>query len=144
MKCKFIVEEGAKLPSYQSEMSAGADVSAFLKDGSITIKSGESCLVPTGLRAEIPSGYEIQVRPRSGLAFKHQITVLNAPGTIDADYRGEIKVLLINLGKNDFVINNGDRIAQFVFASVVTPEFVCSDELSETERASGGFGSTGV
>ncbi len=144
MNCKFIVEKGASLPSYKTEMAAGADVSAFLPNGSITLKSGECVAVPTGLRAEIPMGYEIQVRPRSGLAIKNQVTVINSPGTIDADYRGEIKILLINLGKNDFVINNGDRIAQFVFAAFEKAELVEVEELSATERACGGFGSTGV
>jgi len=144
MICKIVAEEGAKLPEYQTQQSAGSDVSAFLPSGSLLLKAGEAQLVPTGLKIEIPPGYEIQVRPRSGLAFKHQITVLNAPGTIDADYRGEVKILLINLGKNDFVINDGDRIAQFVFASVVNPEFIKVQELNSTLRAEGGFGSTGV
>lgn len=144
MICKVLLEDGAKLPNFQTPGAAGADVEAFLKEGDITIKPGESGLIPTGLRFEIPSGYEIQVRPRSGLAFRNQITVLNTPGTIDSDYRGELKVILINHGKADFVIKNGDRIAQLVFAPVIQCEYISVDDLDETKRSDKGFGSTGL
>lgn len=110
----------------------------------IVIRAGETALVPTGLFMEIPFGYEGQVRPRSGLALKHGITVPNTPGTIDSDYRGELKVILMNLGKNDFIVEPGDRIAQLVFAEVTQGELIPVEELSETERSSGGFGSTGT
>ena len=138
-----VASEGAKLPEYKTRGAAGADVCAFVKEPLI-LKSGESGLVPTGLFFEIPEGYEIQVRPRSGLAFKNQVTVLNSPGTIDSDYRGELKVLLINLGKQDFKIENGDRIAQIVAAPVTRGLFTAVDSISETERGEGGFGSTGL
>jgi len=109
----------------------------------VELKAGKHTIVPTGLFLEIPEGYEAQVRPRSGLAFKHGITVLNSPGTIDADYRGEIKVLLINLSENDFTIKNGERIAQMVFAKHEQAEWQESGQLNETKRGEGGFGSTG-
>lgn len=144
MICKVLLEEGAKLPNFQTTGAAGADVEAFLKEGDITIKAGESALVPTGLHFEIPVGYEIQVRPRSGLAFHSQITVLNTPGTIDSDYRGELKVILINHGKSDFIIKNGDRIAQLVFAPVIQCSYIAVDDLDETKRSDKGFGSTGL
>lgn len=137
------VASGAVIPSYQTVGSAGADVCAFI-DEDIVLEPGKRILVPTGLCMEIPAGYEIQVRPRSGLAVKHGITCLNTPGTIDSDYRGEVKVLLINLGDQPFVIKNGDRIAQLVVAPVTQAEFSKVEILSETERGSGGFGSTGV
>lgn len=139
---KCICADGAKMPVYQTEGSAGADVCAKL-DKDIILACGEHVLVPTGLSFEIPAGYEIQVRPRSGLAAKFGVTVLNAPGTIDSDYRGEVKVILINHGKDDFVIHNGDRIAQLVIASVIQAKFEPVDSISETERGVGGFGSTG-
>ena len=101
-------------------------------------------MIPTGIKMDIPVGYEVQVRPRSGLAAKHGVTVLNSPGTIDSDYRGEVKVILINHGKDAFVVNSGERIAQFVISKVIQADFVLSDELSESERGEGGFGSTGV
>ena len=116
---------------------------AYLTE-SLCIPAGAWAAVPTGLFFEIPSGFEIQVRPRSGLAAKHGIALLNAPGTIDSDYRGEVKILLINHGKTDFTIRNGDRIAQLVVASVVQAKFCAAENLSETVRGSGGFGSTGV
>ena len=140
---KCIVSEGASLPSYESSGAAGADVRACLKEP-LCIPSGSWAAVPTGLFFEIPSGFEIQVRPRSGLAAKHGISLLNAPGTIDSDYRGEVKILLINHGKTDFTIQNGDRIAQLVVASIVQAKFCAAESLSETVRGSGGFGSTGV
>ncbi len=131
------------LPQYETAGSAGADLRAHISS-SVTIKSGEHRLISTGLYPEIPSGYEIQVRPRSGLALKKGITVLNTPGTIDSDYRGEICVNLMNLGSESFVVNDGDRIAQAVVAPVIQASFLETDMLSETERGEGGFGSTGV
>ena len=131
------------LPVYASKLAAGADVKAYI-EMDLIIAPGSSALVPTGLKAAIPPGYEIQVRPRSGLALKDQVTVLNSPGTIDADYRGEIKVILINHGKKDFVVKRGMRIAQIVIASVCQARFVEVSELADTERGSNGFGHTGV
>lgn len=139
---KCVALEGAAVPQYKTEGAAGADICACL-ESSITLKPFERAMIPTGLFFEIPPGYEIQVRPRSGLAAKNGVTVLNTPGTIDSDYRGEVKVILINLGKEDFVINNGDRIAQIVVAPVTNGNFIKADSLSETERGEGGFGSTG-
>ncbi len=139
---KCMVQEGAALPEYQTKDSAGADIRAFLPECVIIAPGGRS-LIPTGLSFEIPSGYEVQVRPRSGLAIKNGITCLNAPGTIDADYRGEVKVILYNAGSEPFTVNNGDRIAQVVVAPVTTGYFQKVSELSSTERGSGGFGSTG-
>ncbi len=140
---RYRVEDGVLAPSYQSSGSSGMDVRAHLSE-SLVIKPGRSVLVPTGLYLEIPSGYEVQVRSRSGLALKNGIMVLNSPGTIDSDYRGEIKVILMNLSSEDFVINNNDRIAQLVLSRYEKAELVLSDQLEETERGSGGFGSTGV
>jgi dUTP pyrophosphatase len=130
----------AKIPAYQTEEAAGFDLHS-IED--VILKPNERRLISTGLAFEIERGYEIQIRPRSGLAFKHGITVLNSPGTIDSDYRGEIKVLLINLGEEDFEIKEGDRIAQAVIAPVIQASFEEVDTLSETKRGSGGFGSTG-
>lgn len=140
IECK--VQDGAKLPAYQTEGSAGADVCAFLKED-LVLQPMERVAVPTGLSFAIPSGYEIQVRPRSGLALKNGITCLNTPGTIDSDYRGEVKVILINLGKEAFTIRNGERIAQLVLKTVFTADYKIVSELSRTERGLGGFGSTG-
>ena len=140
---RYRVEDGVLAPSYQSSGSSGMDVRAHLSE-SLVIKPGRSALVPTGLYLEIPSGYEVQVRSRSGLALKNGIMVLNSPGTIDSDYRGEIKVILMNLSSEDFVINNNDRIAQLVLSRYEKAELVLSDQLEETERGSGGFGYTGV
>ena len=134
--------EAEFLPVYSSELAAGADVKARLKE-KILLEPGASVLVPTGLRLAIPQGFEIQVRPRSGLALNHQITVLNSPGTIDADYRGEIRVILINHGEAPFVIRRGERIAQMVIAPVVQAALVPAVSLTETGRGAGGFGSTG-
>lgn len=142
MKIKIINHSPYPLPSYQTELSAGADLYANLSE-SITIKPLERILIPTGIQIELPAGYEAQIRPRSGLAFKHGITVLNTPGTIDADYRGEIKVLLINLGQEEYQIQSGERIAQMVIASCLQAKFVVETELSETQRGSGGYGHTG-
>ncbi len=143
IKIKCIKEDGATIPLYKTAGAAGADLCAKISQP-LTIKAGKFAMVPTGLYFEIPEGYEVQVRPRSGLAAKNGVTVLNTPGTIDSDYRGEIKVILVNLSDTDFVINNGDRIAQMVVAPVTQAEFIVSDKLSETERGTGGFGSTGV
>lgn len=140
---KCVASTGAVIPEYKTSGAAGADICALL-DAPLTIPAGRSAMVPTGLFFEIPEGYEVQVRPRSGLAAKNGVTVLNTPGTIDSDYRGEIKVILINLGTADFTINSGDRIAQIVVAPVTQAAFSITDSLSETERGAGGFGSTGV
>jgi dUTP pyrophosphatase len=130
------------LPKYETLDSAGMDLRAFIPS-SISLKPLERMLIPTGLFIELPSGFEAQVRPRSGLAIKHGITVLNTPGTIDADYRGEVKVVLINLSQEDFETNNGDRIAQMVVARHEKVEWIAVESLSDTERGSGGFNSTG-
>ena len=130
------------LPKYQTALSAGMDLHANLEE-SISLKNGERALIPTGLFIELPQGYEAQVRPRSGLALKHGITVLNSPGTIDADYRGEIKVLLINHGSETFEINDGERIAQLVVAQHATVTWQETSTLSNTERGEGGYGSSG-
>ncbi len=140
---KCTTDKGAVLPAYQTIGSAGADVCALL-DAPVCLKPGMRQMIPTGLRFEIPLGFEIQMRPRSGLALKNGITCVNSPGTIDSDYRGEVKVILINLGQEDFIINNGDRIGQVVLAPVFQANFTIVDELSDTSRGAGGFGSTGV
>lgn len=137
-----LIEDEELLPAYMTAGAAGADVKAYLKEPMI-IPAGKSALVPTGMRVAIPEGYEIQIRPRSGLALKHQVTVLNTPATIDADYRGEIKILLINHGTEPFIITPGMRIAQFILAQVPQARFVLSAELTSTTRGSGGFGHTG-
>jgi len=143
MKVKVINESNNDLPQYETENSAGMDVRANLESGTLIIEPGERALIKTGLKLEIPSGYEAQVRPRSGLAFKHGITVLNSPGTIDADYRSDVGVILINHGTEIFTIEPGERIGQLVFAKYERAEFELSEELEETERGEGGFGSTG-
>jgi dUTP pyrophosphatase len=142
MKVKIVNQSAYPVPSYATELSAGMDLKANITEP-ITIESLERAIVPTGLFIELPEGYEAQVRPRSGLAAKFGITVANAPGTIDADYRGEVKVILVNLSKEKFVVNPGERIAQLVIARY---EKIAWDEvevLDETERGEGGFGSTG-
>lgn len=141
--CIECIGEEDFFPKYASSDAAGADVRAFI-DEEISINSGERQLIPTGLKCAIPQGYEIQVRPRSGLALKNGVTVLNAPGTIDSDYRGEIGVILINYGKEPFIVKPAMRIAQLVVAPVVKATFVYQEELSETVRSIEGFGSTGV
>lgn len=143
MEIKVINKSHHPLPQYETPLSAGMDVRAFLPEGPITLKPMQRVLIPTGLFMEIPAGYECQVRPRSGLAFKHGITVLNSPGTIDADYRGELRVLLINLGTEEFTFNDGERIAQLVIASHEQPSWQLTEELTTTERGTGGFGHTG-
>ncbi|MCI5059918.1 MAG: dUTP diphosphatase [Alphaproteobacteria bacterium] len=134
---------GLNLPTYATEQSAGMDLTAALEEA-IEIGSGERMLIPTGLSIALPAGYEAQVRPRSGLALKHGVTVLNTPGTIDADYRGEIGVILINHGAEPFTVERGMRIAQMVIAKHETVAWEVSDALDETQRGSGGFGSTGT
>ena len=142
MKVKIKSDSGT-LPFYETEGSAGMDLKAYI-DEPIVLRQGQRMLVPTGLYIELPAGYEAQIRARSGLAIKKGIGLVNGIGTIDSDYRGEIKVILINWGEEDFVIENGDRIAQMVIAKYERVEWEVSDDLSETERGSGGFGHTGV
>ena len=139
----FINHSHHPLPKYETTQSAGMDLRAYLPDGPITLKPLERGLVKTGLFMELPAGYEAQVRPRSGLALTKGIPVLNSPGTIDADYRGEICVILINLSNEDFVVNDGERIAQMVIARHEQAEIVEVSELTDTERGAGGFGHTG-
>ena len=131
-----------KLPSYKTSGASGMDLMAYIKS-SLTIKPKTSCLIPTGLSIAFSEDYEVQIRPRSGLAAKNNISVLNTPGTIDSDYRGEIKVIIYNHGNNDFLINNGDRIAQMILMPVVKIELEETNNLPETIRGKGGFGSTG-
>lgn len=132
------------LPSYETAGAAGADLRANLPDrGSVTLMPGARALVPTGLRIEIPEGYEVQIRPRSGLALKHGITLPNTPGTIDSDYRGPLGVIVMNAGDAPFIIAHGDRIAQMVVAPVIRARFDLAEELGDTARGAGGFGSTG-
>ena len=142
MKLRIISRSG-KVPAYQTEASAGFDLEAYTEE-KIELKPGERKLIPTGIFMELPAGYEAQVRARSGLAIKHGIGLINGIGTIDADYRGELKVPLINLGEETFVIENGDRIAQVVINKYEQAEFELTDSLNETERGAGGFGHTGV
>ena len=134
--------ENFELPKYQSEEASGVDLCASIKSD-ITIAPWEKEIIACGISVSMPTGMEAQVRPRSGLAFKHGITVLNTPGTIDSDYRGEIKVILFNHGKNDFLINNKDRIAQMILTPVIKMDLEETDDLPETIRGEGGFGSTG-
>ena len=131
-----------ELPAYKTEGASGMDLMALVKEP-INLKPNSSCLVPTGLSVAFSSDFEIQIRPRSGLAAKNSISVLNTPGTIDSDYRGEIKVILFNHGKNDFLINNKDRIAQMILTPVIKMDLEETDDLPETIRGEGGFGSTG-
>lgn len=142
MKIKIINRSRHAFPSYQTPLSAGMDLRANV-DAPVTLRPMERMIVPTGLYIALPEGYEAQVRPRSGLAIKNGITCLNSPGTIDADYRGEIGVILANLSTEDFVINDGDRIAQMVIARHETAEWEAVDSLDQTQRGAGGFGSTG-
>ena len=143
IKVRIINKGHHQLPEYATPQSAGMDLRANI-DEPITLKPMQRMLVSTGLFMALPAGYEAQVRPRSGLALKHGITVLNTPGTIDADYRGEVKVLLVNFSDTDFVINDGERIAQMVIAKHETADFIEVEELDETERGAGGYGHTGV
>ncbi|RZM19661.1 MAG: dUTP diphosphatase [Pedobacter sp.] len=142
MNINIINKSGHALPQYETAHAAGMDMRAFT-ESEITIKPLQRVLIPTGLYIELPVGYEAQIRPRSGLAYKHGISIVNAPGTIDADYRGEIKVLLVNLSDTDFVVNNGDRIAQMVIAKHETISWEPVTELNDTARGAGGYGHTG-
>lgn len=142
MTVKIINKSAYPLPRYESQLAAGMDVNADITEP-VLLKPLARAMIPTGLFVEIPAGYEIQVRPRSGLAAKFGITVLNAPGTIDADYRGEIKVILVNLSEADFTVQPGERIAQLVLAKHERIEWLSAESLSETDRGTGGFGSTG-
>ena len=143
MQLKIVNTSNNPLPAYETQASADMDLRAYLPEGSVTLEPMQRGLIPTGLYMEIPKGYEGQVRPRSGLALKSGITVLNSPGTIDADYRGQICVILINLSDKPFLINSGDRIAQMIIARCEQVEPVQVEILSETERGAGGFGHTG-
>ena len=142
MNVKVINKSHHPLPEYATFSAAGMDLRAFI-DSPIELQPLERKLIPTGLLIELPIGFEAQIRPRSGLAFKYGITVLNSPGTIDADYRGEVKVLLVNISNEKFVINDGERIAQMVIAKHEQVNWQLTDELTESERSAGGFGSTG-
>lgn len=142
LRIKIINTSRNPLPAYATPLSAGMDLRASL-DEPLTVAPGQRVLVPTGLRVELPEGYEMQLRPRSGLALRHGITLLNSPGTIDADYRGEIGVILINLSDDTFVINPGERICQMVVAAHARVEWSTTDALSDTERGEGGFGHSG-
>jgi len=143
IKVKVVNRGHQQLPAYATPQSAGMDLRANLEEP-VTLHPLERRLIPTGLHIALPEGYEAQVRPRSGLALKHGLTVLNTPGTIDADYRGEIGVVLINLSQQDFVVNDGERIAQMVIAQHEQADFVVVEELDQTERGEGGYGHTGV
>ena len=135
-------DPSVKLPSYKTNGASGMDLMAYI-DKSIELKPGESCLVPTGLSVAFPEEYEIQIRPRSGLAAKNNISVLNTPGTIDSDYRGELKIILFNHGSKNFIINNNDRVAQMILTPVIKMTLEETNELPESVRGEGGFGSTG-
>lgn len=137
------ITNDVSLPTYATHGSAGMDIYAAVEQD-LVVKEGVTLLVPTGFSMEIPIGYEAQIRPRSGLALKHSIGLMNSPGTIDSDYRGEVKIVFTNFGKNDFIVQRGDRIAQMVIAKYERIEWVEADELSETQRGAGGFGHTGV
>jgi len=143
MEIEIINKSKHKLPQYETKLSAGVDLRANIEEA-VCLKPLQRALIKTGLYIALPQGFEAQVRPRSGLAYKNGITVLNSPGTIDADYRGEIGVILVNLSDNEFIVNDGERIAQLVIAKHEQAEFIAVKELSETERGAKGFGSTGV
>lgn len=143
MEIRIVNHSDNPLPSYETAFSAGMDLRAHLQEA-LLLNPLERCMVPTGLFIELPEGHEAQVRPRSGLAAKHGVTVLNSPGTIDADYRGEIKVILVNLSQQPFTINSGDRIAQMIIARHERVTFSQTSELNQTERGAGGFGHTGT
>lgn len=143
MNINIVNKSNNPLPAFETTGSAGMDLRAYLED-SITLKPLERKLIPTGLFIALPDSYEAQIRPRSGLAYKHGITVLNTPGTIDTDYRGELKILLVNLSNEDFIINHGERVAQLIIAKFEQPKLTLVDSLDETDRSAGGFGSTGT
>lgn len=140
---KIKCSTGARLPEYQTKGAAGADLYSHLEQP-VTIEKGQTALIPTGLFMEIPEGYEGQIRPRSGLAIKNGLTLLNSPGTIDCDYRGEIKIIITNLGDSDFIVTDGMRIAQMIFNKIYRGHFLETDELESTDRSHGGFGHSGV
>ncbi len=140
---KSLGADSSRLPQMMSEGAAGFDICAFVEQTE-TLKPMQRKMIPTGFAMAVPKGFECQVRPRSGLAIRHGITIINSPGTIDSDYRGEVKILMINLGEESFEINDGDRIAQLVFAPVVSPKLEVVTTLDETQRGAGGFGSTGA
>ncbi len=142
MKIRIVNKSEHNLPAYETLLSAGMDIRASLQEP-VTLKTLERALIPTGLFIELPEGYEAQIRPRSGLAAKWGITILNSPGTIDADYRGEIKIIVVNLSNEPFTISNGDRIAQMVIARHEKADWILSDQLNESSRGAGGFGHTG-
>jgi dUTP pyrophosphatase len=142
MKIKIVNTSKHPLPAYETDASAGMDLRANL-DAPVTLKSLDRFLVPTGLFIELPVGFEAQIRPRSGLAIKHGISLVNTPGTIDADYRGEIKIILVNLSKDDYIVNDGDRIAQMIISKVEHAGWIQVEELQQTMRGAGGFGHTG-
>lgn len=144
LKVKIINRSHHPLPEYSTPEAAGMDVRAFLPEGPVTLKPMERAMIPTGLYMQLPQGYECQIRPRSGLAWRNGISIVNAPGTVDADYRGEIKVVLINLGQEDFVINDGERICQMVIKQYSHVTWEPVEELDRTKREDGGFGHTGV
>ena len=143
IEVKIINRSGHELPAYGTLMSAGMDVRACL-DAPVTLAPFERALIPTGFKIQLPQGYECQLRPRSGLALRHGITLVNSPGTVDADYRGEIGVILINLSQEPFVINNGERICQMVIARYSRVDWILAESLDDTERGAGGFGHTGI
>lgn len=144
MKVKIINKSHHPLPSYGTFEAAGMDVRAYLPEGPVTLRPMQRALIPTGLYMQLPSGYECQIRPRSGLALKNGLTILNSPGTVDADYRGEIGIILINLGDSDFVVNDGERICQMVIKQYTKVEWEEVSRLVSTEREDGGFGHTGT
>ncbi len=143
VEVKIINRSHHQLPEYATPMSAGMDVRAYIEGESVVLKPGERKLIPTGLHIELPAGYECQIRPRSGLALKHGITIVNSPGTIDADYRGEIGVILMNCGSEDFIVKDGERICQMVVKEYAHVNWVQTDVLESSERGDGGFGHTG-
>lgn len=144
LKVKIINKSHHPLPSYSTEEAAGMDVRAYLPEGSVTLKPGQRALIPTGIYMQLPSGYECQIRPRSGLALNYGISIVNSPGTVDADYRGEIGIILINLGEDDFVVNDGERICQMVIKQYSRVTWEPVERLDRTAREDGAFGHTGV
>lgn len=144
LKVKIINRSHHPLPSYSTPGAAGMDVRAYLPEGPITLKPMQRALIPTGLYMELPQGYECQIRPRSGLALNHGLSIVNSPGTVDCDYRGEIGIILINLGQDDFVVNDGERVCQMVITNYTRVKWEDTRELDHTKRGDGAFGHTGV
>lgn len=144
LEVKIINRSHHPLPSYETPEAAGMDVRAYLPDGPVTLKPGERRLIGTGLYMQLPSGYECQIRPRSGLALRHGISIVNSPGTVDADYRGEIGIILINLGQEDFTVEDGDRVCQMVITNYTHVKWELADRLDRTKREDGSFGHTGM